>query len=664
MYGLKRSKKDESGMIHGAGTGTSDDIQKNVPAGSYIMPADSTQNIGAEILKELGEPKAEEAKETIGAEKAEMAKKNKKSSNGVPVNVSHGEYELPPEQVHAVGVQALNQMKDSTHTNVPDQQGFGLKQGARYASQQSNDLPLGLNPEALANYQNSSNVKIGKSGKPELFFVNGGVVNSKPQKSLNDLVLNNNDDLNNSFTADVWRSAGTDATNSINQGNYARGVGQMVRGAIGIIPAAAYDVGKTAYNKVGRPVASAIDGFLGTGEDQSPSPSPATQQKPKPKVPTTNNNTGVTDNPFGDAAQQAAAKQAAAQQAAAKTPANNIFNLAQDQSTQQKTQSDPYAIQQKGNSFSYSNPAAAANAHANGIPELATSGFANVKPINDPRGVANMFANTREMGPNDQQIQNAIAQREASVGNGGGFGARVYSLGNSGQAADTLQKRIDDVSQPIPGSKGLTASQRNQIVELQNGYDNRANDVYKTDANNAAALQREAMGQAGSNYRTGLQEDGKNNRYFAGLAQDSQKFNADYGLKNRQMNLTETKEGFGIRNAARIESLQNQYDAAKTDEERQSIMQRIQRYSGSGDSFVSGKDRYITVGGGQQWDEKAGTMVNRPQQLFDIKTQQFVNTSAQIPIHQNPAAQAIVNNKSLDEASKRKALADLGYQNN
>ena len=44
MYGLKkRSKQDENGLIQGAGTGTSDDIKKNVPAGSYIMPAEQNQ---------------------------------------------------------------------------------------------------------------------------------------------------------------------------------------------------------------------------------------------------------------------------------------------------------------------------------------------------------------------------------------------------------------------------------------------------------------------------------------------------------------------------------------------------------------------------------------------------------------------------------------------
>ncbi|NLZ42797.1 MAG: hypothetical protein GX886_16375 [Comamonadaceae bacterium] len=37
----------------------------------------------------------------------------------MPVNVSNGEYQMPPEQVHAVGVQALNQMRDATHTPAP-----------------------------------------------------------------------------------------------------------------------------------------------------------------------------------------------------------------------------------------------------------------------------------------------------------------------------------------------------------------------------------------------------------------------------------------------------------------------------------------------------------------------------------------------------------------
>lgn len=121
LHGITKKQQPQKlaqgGMVRGPGTGTSDSIQAEVPAGSYIMPADSTQKLGVGGLKGLGQ--------------------------SVPVNLSNGEYQLPPEQVHAVGVQALDQMKAATHTPVsPDQvqgqQGLGLK--------------------------------------PELFFANGGVV--------------------------------------------------------------------------------------------------------------------------------------------------------------------------------------------------------------------------------------------------------------------------------------------------------------------------------------------------------------------------------------------------------------------------------------------------------------------------------------------------------
>ena len=98
MYGFKPGAKPEEKApkgkkIVGPGTGTSDSIPAKIPKGSYIMPADSTQQIGPKALGDLGEP--------------------------VPVNVSNGEYQMPPEQVHAVGVQALNQMRDATHTPAP-----------------------------------------------------------------------------------------------------------------------------------------------------------------------------------------------------------------------------------------------------------------------------------------------------------------------------------------------------------------------------------------------------------------------------------------------------------------------------------------------------------------------------------------------------------------
>ena len=90
------------------------------------MPADSTEKIGPQNLKNLGSPQ--------------------------PVNLSNGEFQIPPEQVHQVGVQALEQMKNSTHTPV-DQPQLGFKPG---------------------------------QNKPELFFANGGLVTS-PYPSADDI---------------------------------------------------------------------------------------------------------------------------------------------------------------------------------------------------------------------------------------------------------------------------------------------------------------------------------------------------------------------------------------------------------------------------------------------------------------------------------------------
>ncbi|WP_206680160.1 hypothetical protein, partial [Salmonella enterica] len=70
---------------------------------------------------------------------------------------------------------------------------------------------------------------------------------------------------------------------------------------------------------------------------------------------------------------------------------------------------NPYAIQQNGNSFSYANPGAAAQARASGVPETQASGIR--RQARDPEGVAKFMANTREMGPSEQQIQAAIGQQ-------------------------------------------------------------------------------------------------------------------------------------------------------------------------------------------------------------------------------------------------------------
>lgn len=80
------------GIIQGKGTGISDDIDMLAENGSYIMPADSTQKIGAKNLGAMG------------------------FEVGQKIKVSNGEYGIPPEQVHAIGVETLDKIKNGTHT--------------------------------------------------------------------------------------------------------------------------------------------------------------------------------------------------------------------------------------------------------------------------------------------------------------------------------------------------------------------------------------------------------------------------------------------------------------------------------------------------------------------------------------------------------------------
>lgn len=611
MYGLKKRPKDERVLIQGAGTGTSDDVKKNVPAGSYIMPADSTQQIGTNNLKNMGNP--------------------------TPVNLSNGEFQLSPNQVHSVGVQTLDAMKDQTHMPV-DQPQLGFKPG---------------------------------QSKPELFFANGGLVPSvypsaddirRAQQNriggpqMRDVTPVNRQLPATSTTPSTTSSPSANPSNpaptqgggfgarfnSLRQGiNRAANTGLGKLGTVGSLASTGFAVADTPteqyrerfglgdYNPEDSNgmlfakdlgvralgAASDLGNALTLGQarrfyaDKQRIASEAKAAQPEFNAKQNNPNV-VVDNPFGNT-KTSATTQIPAQQEV-QTSSNPVQN------------SNPYAIQQKGNSFSYANPGAAAQARADGIREGEGLGF-KVRPVNDPRGVANLFANTQEMGPTEQQIQNAIAQRELNLGLGmRGYGNNPVQAPqrNDSQEAER-QSVIRAASTPIAGARGLTANQVRTLSDLQQGEDNRANQRYTTDANNVAALQREAMGQAGQNYRTELGEQGTNNRFNANLGFDAQKFQATNDLANREFNLNATEKGFGIRNSARLEKLYEQLDAAKTDEQRKSIQEKINRYSGKAES---GKDRYMTVGGGQEWNNEAMAMVNRPQQLFDTQTQQFVNT--------------------------------------
>lgn len=634
MYGLqKRSKQKESGLIQGKGTGTSDDIQKNVPVGSYIMPADSTAQIGEQNLEQLGQGKP------------------------LDINVSNGEFQMTPEQVHAVGAQALDQMKEKTHT------------------------PSGL-PQTIMDQPGE---------KPQLFFRDGGLVQNR-YPSADEVRKAQQARLGGSQMRDVTpeqrqlpatrspqpqaSTPSTAATASsgggfgIKAANMAKGLGKFHVAGAGLGGAAAglntstedYATRLGLDPKADRgPLAEAAIRTTGVLTDVGNAASFgllgsrfADKQINQARA---DADTNMADIAKRRAERDATRAKAVPQQQAAVTPApsfNDQMNEAMYGSPSgnqaQPGTANPYAIQQNGNSFSYANPGAAAQAHASGVPETQASGIR--RQARDPEGVAKFMANTREMGPSEQQIQAAIGQQM----NPQGFGLRYPDRPQmTDEQVNERRQLVRDISAPIKGARGMTANQRGQLLELNQGDQNRAVQMYNTDANNMTSVQNNSTNNAASILQTGMREDGQNMRHGASLAQDGEQFNANFGLKAREQNLTEKKEGFGIRQAERVEKLHEMYDKAQTDEQRQSIQQRINRLTGAKDQ--NGRDRYMIVGGGQEWDQKAETMVNRPQQIFDTQTQQYVELGNSQKGQGQPAQQ-FENYQVYKDANGRSAYLD------
>lgn len=612
MYGLKkRSKQDESGQIQGAGTGTSDDIKKTVPSGSYIMPADSTQKIGTDNLKNMGSP--------------------------TPVNLSNGEFQLSPDQVHSVGVHTLDAMKDQTHVPVPDQNGFGF------------------NPRLTkANGKQKEQTQFGF--KPEMFFANGGVVPDllKRREQNQNPMMNKGmgEALNNgfgktpslgspqktqeekyipqSFTESVVDDIGSNVGNEWKHGNYARGMGQGVRGILSLPGAAAYD----AFQPVGNFFGGLFNTDSSTTKNSNTQPIATKQPDPPKVVDVTANNTAQTvdkkpttttpppvtniDKPTVNTTTQA-------------QPKVDMFDLKQATTNQVQTQPNPFAIQQKGNAFSYTNPVAAAQARANGVQEGEGLGF-RVRPANDPKGVANFMQNTREMGPTQGQVQDAIAQREMNIGmqGYGNIARQPQAPQRSPEQEAERQQIMNELRTPYRGSQNgqLTARQFDNIVRMQTGDDDRAQQRYVTDANNAATLQREAMGQAGQNYRTELGEQGVNNRFDSNLNLEAQKFNATNDLANRQFSEEQLNNMPTRMKQAYELNLLKQYEAAQTPEERQSLTERLGMVRGQ--SKQQAGNPYMQIKQGEVVNEKGVVTQPSKEYLYNTQTGQTVDPLASI----------------------------------
>lgn len=603
----RRTQIDEAagyangGMVRGPGTGTSDDIETEIPAGSYIMPADTTRKVGAEALGELGKP--------------------------VPVALSNGEYQMPPEQVHAVGVETLNQIKDATHTPVArgfnpgqapqrDESRLFLNKGGSPADEERkrrdalvNQIPTGGNPPAPPATAPAPAPALSTQAQRDRAAI-GGAWNTVKGVS-----------------EDAGRAVADVAT-------------MVPRGLVG-----AYD------SAVVRPMRAAglNAGYLSPhlvpdGVDPA-SMTPFTDQKRmrEAAAPAPNAGAGAgrgSVNPPAVVPDEAAEQTSLAGDAYMPGADANARPMFDTPAAPASNQVMPGVYQHGRGQFS-DNPAGMGFAPA----QEAADGLPAAVPMAE-----RMAAIQRETQLNRDIGQ--LRQQATDANNGMPGGGRAFVLGSSPSSlfSRTPEQQMRD-AEVQAGSIHKPTAARGQAAL------GRLSAEQMTAARDAAQIQRDQMRADSDMARDTMRERGAMARNDADNAIrmtdiQARGFDAQTAraLDARRLGLEEQVKGIDIRAAKRLESLQTRYAEAKTDADRAKIAKEIRDLSGKGDGSL--KDNFMVVGGGQEWDAQAGAMRNVPQRVIDLRTNRDIGAAGQqaTPQTQQGGAPQTVTTKAQYDA--------------
>lgn len=570
-----------AGLLSGPGTGTSDGIETTMPAGSYIMPADSTEQISPEALADLGSP--------------------------ADVRVSNGEYEMPPEQVHAVGAQVLDTIKDQTHT--PTAKGFRpdiSRNGEQFFS--SGGLTLGSEE---AKRRAALKAPVGIALTPE-----------QQDRNKRDDWRKQSAERQNQFKADVaapfgmakdtlvgqtkaWGSAIANTTFDDRLPGQAdrdakRAVADKARASqwVSANPEQAQQAGLGMRKLAGR-ATSGINippkPLPGIGGAPMPAPQQAGAELPAQQ------STQQTD-------QQPEIDPMTGQEITAKPANESIQSRHGTDTTKQTDQPDPSTgyvqrTDQERRDFARSNK-------VDGVPTLTSEMAKTINPnsINtmssegmmglgsqSSQGVSQALKAAAERG-DWGAVQNHYAKQGQSFG-----GQGLNGIGNQGQGTRVTVVR-DPTRMP---SNAEIMQQRMQSAQMRNADAGRRTDIEG---------QRVAAGIGNDQFRNQIQS-------------------REVDIAGRNQDLAERQAEPTIAQQQRLQALYTQYDQAD-DAGKARIAQQINQLSGKNDSL---KDNFLTAGGGQEWDSQGGLMRNVPQRVIDLRTGQEIGSGNEQPAQKAPA---------------------------
>ena len=717
---MKAAGLADGGLVRGPGTGISDDIEDEVEEGTFIMPADSTEAIGPEVMERAGK--------------------------AVPVRLSNGEAKLPPEALQAIGAQVMEAIKDVTHVPAAKQArgfpmgeqvgpeldddddrmnfadggvvddkrrprtvadlarspGYGAgaggpvstpvrpqapaarpqaaqpvpgvtRQGNSYSAapvqgplgsgmyQLDSNLPKPPNIQAQAQrpapapaqrppapapaqsvqqpVQNPAQPRptytgstVADRARSPAFGMGAGAYTPKPAAQVAPAAPRpaaapatsasaamvampgqkpeaptQTKPLPTGWATDgerfmpgvqnVWNESGKAIGDLVGQGRYGAAAGETARAAASYVPAFFDDTLGGAYRSIAPGVIDATKQFFGVGDVGAPAPSAAQKMATPPAAPTA----PVAANPAATppTTQPKPEPKTDPTKAPAPTGAREVTP----------------GIYRQGNSYGDSPEAAASGARPSQGPSAQNQSIAAAlaqrsgQRTDQPTDVMGIYARASDAMKGAAQVQREIDGNQSQRGPGSTF---IKHSGNDWESENNL-KNLRTSASSIFNKRGPRGAPSVEEMAYMKALDA---DLAARNGNNPAAI--EAMRQQGETARIGMREAGENARSGRreGIAAE---------LGRGQLDLQRNAQGFTTRQLERQEKLYADYDAAKTPEERATIAQKIRDLSGKN---TDPKDNFMIVGGGQEWDEKAGAMRNVPQRLIDLRTGQEVGGGA------------------------------------
>lgn len=566
---MKEAGLKDGGLVRGPGTGTSDSIKTHVRAGSYIMPADSTRAIGAQHLNDLSA-----------------------QADKVPVRLSNGEYQLTPEQVHAVGVQALEAARQATHK--PAARGFSARpveaetffaDGGVVTDEKKKPNAFG---DAAAAYSNQGINTVGtQAGASQ----SQTPLDYDPQARSDRAKLGAVWDTVKSVNEDAGRAIADVATLPLRglAGAYDTAVVRPMRAAgfnaaylsPKLVPDGVDPTSMTPFadQKRMRDGVAAEPALSATALPPSGAAA-ANEAAPKPSAPSAG-------------AQSSPAAPQDARQTAQTPPAGAGVPQATQAAVNDGVEQVSPGIYRKGNSFG----------------DSAAAVSTGLRP-----GVISAQNMAAADALDARYAQERAGQRALEAMNpprGFAPGAGMLVIGNDGFADRARKEAFNQATTPYAGSQNgqLTANQLRVLAGMDEAERRNALARETTAANNASALEQEAMQQQGAMGRTAYQEAGTNARFAATNA-----------LQRDELALRREAQDPQTRAAQRQEALYQRYEAAKTPEERSAVAEQIRALKGAAEPT----NRFTVVPGGQEIDPATQQTVTRPARVFNNQTGEFV----------------------------------------